>query len=124
MDFLLMALVMSAPVPVKPDKPKPAVVKKQPAHIGTWRMRWGEGEGDVIFYKDGGYWCMWLGQQWIGHWKMVDGRLVVTEGVMPERPDEVPANPLVWSVILGPTGLTGEAMHGETVLDFALRRHE
>lgn len=95
----------AAPVPT--PKPKKVPVKSAAHFVGSWRMAWHGGSGDTIFYKDGGYWCLWSGGQWVGHWKLDGKKLTVTEGRIPNRPDGVPEAPTTWIVDLDDTGLAG-----------------
>lgn len=123
--FLAAAPAAPAPLP-RPKKPPVAPVINL---VGAWRMTWGQGEGDVVFTPDkpggasGGYWCFWAGQQWVGSWR-VDGKtLRVTEGVVPDRPDNVPENPLRWTVELDATGLAGKCECGGSFMGFRLVEH-
>lgn len=81
-------------------------------------MAWGNGQGDVVLTLDrpggaeGGYWCLWSGQQWVGGWRLEGRRLIVTEGRVPDRPDGVPETPITWTVDLDATGRAGVLRHG------------
>jgi hypothetical protein len=85
-------------------------------------MAWGQGQGDVIFNRDGGYWCLWAGQQWVGYWQLEGGRLLITEGKVPDRPDAVPESPVRWSVELDTSGTKGNCVHEGRRFLFSLNR--
>jgi hypothetical protein len=85
-------------------------------------MHWGQGQGDVVFARDGGYWCLWAGQQWVGYWQLDGRRLLITEGKVPDRPDSVPDSPVRWTVELYPDGINGEVVHEGRRFPFRLSR--
>ena len=82
----------------------------------------GQGQGDVVFHKEGGYWCLWAGQQWIGYWQLEGRRLLITEGKVPDRPDSVPQSQVRWTVELDAGATQGEVVHEGRRFTFRLSR--
>lgn len=124
MHAILLSLALAAPTPAPKVKPEPLKMPKvaQSPHVGSWRMEWNGSEGDVIFYKEGGYWCLWQGQQWVGYWRLDGRRLTVTEGLAPQTPDGVPGEPITWTVELDGKGMAGDCAHNGHTFPFALKR--
>lgn len=97
MMTLVVALALSAPAP----KPQPKKLRHLDLTSKLWQLEWGDGTGTVAFDRSGSFWCLWQGQQWIGSWRMENGKLHVKEARVPE-PDGIPERPIEWSVILDP----------------------
>jgi hypothetical protein len=87
-------------------------------------MKWDAGDGDVVFQKDGTYWCHWSGSQWLGSWKIENGKLIVIEGKVQDDPDSTPQNPITWEIVLDKTGMAGEGniLGNERKFPFKLTR--
>ena len=115
---LVTTIILTA-APIPPQKTKKSPLPPANAHVGSWRMQWGVGQGDVVFAKDGGYWCLWAGQQWVGHWRWEGKVLVVVEGRVPDQLDSVPSSPIQWGIELT-NGTSGEVVHGDRRFTFRL----
>lgn len=123
--LLVVSSTIAAPAPrSKPKHPPPIL-----SVVGAWRLTWGDGHGDVVISKDGGFWCLWAGQQWIGKWELTGRHLTVIEGKVSARPDSVPESPIRWEVDLDRSGFAGELCDGPNLTypytrTFRLDKHE
>lgn len=111
--FCLFTLALiAAPVPKGAGKVVPDHLI-----IGKWKMEWLLFEVDATFGKDGTYRCNWLGNVWVGSWRIDEEQLIVAETV--KRADGKPPEWwFVWKVKLD-RGKTS----GKFVFPFSLHGH-
>lgn len=118
--------VLAAPAP-KAKTPPAAKANRPLPFLGGWKMHWDGASGDAVFSADGpgarrgGYWCLWAGRQWVGHWRLEGQVLTVTEGLVPdEGGDGIPAMPITWTVTLQTSGRAGATSYEGRTFPFAL----
>jgi len=46
-------------------------------------LYWHGAKGTVVLSADGGYSCRWCGLDFVGHWKLRNGSVVITESYRP-----------------------------------------
>ena len=51
---------------------------------GNWTLHWYGATGAVKLKSDGTYECTWCGLQFVGSWRVADGRVWITESFRPE----------------------------------------
>ena len=71
----------AAPAPfrktARPDGLRPGTV------AGNWVLYWHGSRGSVTLACDGSYTCKWCGLQFVGTWRLGEGRLWITETYRP-----------------------------------------
>ena len=135
--ILIAGLSIGAPFYHKSSPPPPPLIENNNfKFVGSWKMRWSNGSGDVVFSQDiingerkntGSFWCLWSGnQQWVGSWRVEivknKLKLFVVEGKVPKRPDSVPENPIYWDVDLDNTQLAGPCHYRSGMIYFRLHK--
>ena len=76
------APLTAAPAPI-PRAPREAARTQRANLVGTWTLYWHGAKGTVTLEADGGYRCLWCGMEFVGNWKLCDGRVTITESYRP-----------------------------------------
>jgi hypothetical protein len=66
--------------------------------VGIWTLHWHGAKGAVTLSPDGGYRCKWCGLEFVGTWKLSEGRVVIRESYRPSDAQSWHT----YSVMLGP----------------------
>jgi hypothetical protein len=133
--FLAAALVLTpsaaaAPVPLKHNVLGSFVTPDQMA--GEWLMRWGHISATTVLTREGGYCCIFAGQEWVGSWFWdPKGNLVIVEARRLSSRHQPPAETFtIWTVQLqrdhrgrlDRTRLVGQVSQRGLSVSFELRK--